>query len=90
MTFKQRRLLTYIAGYVRNHSGVSPTYDEIQKHLGLKTKSRITAMIVDLESQGLVRRVPTKARSIYPTQAGLALLRGDVTTAAAEMEARNG
>lgn len=90
MTLKQRKLLAYIAGYVRNNSGVSPTYDEMQQFLGLKSKSRITAMVVELEERRLIRRVAMKARSIYPTEAGLALLKGDLGTAAAELGVSNG
>ena len=86
MTRQQQTLLQYITRYLRSNLGRSPSYDEMRDAMGWASKSVVNRTLVDMESRGLIRRVAGKARSIYPTEAGLALLQGDLLLAAREME----
>ncbi len=90
MTNHQQSLLEYITDYLRANKGRSPSYDEMREEMGWASKSVINRTLVNMESQGLIRRVAGKARSIYPTEAGLALLQGDLLKFNRELEAQNG
>jgi repressor LexA len=64
MTERQREMLNYIAGYIDRNGGVSPSFDEMQAALGLKSKSGVHRLIVSLEKHGRIKRLPGQARSI--------------------------
>lgn len=90
MTPKMNQLLKYIAMYTRNNDGISPNYDEMKAALGLASKSGINRMLVEMESRGLLSRIPCKARSIYLTEKGISLIKGNISAAAYHAEAQNG
>lgn len=48
--------------------GASPSFDEIQQHLGLKTKSSVHRILSGLEERGHIRRERYRARSIALVQ----------------------
>lgn len=90
MTKHQQTLLEYITSYLRDNMGRSPSYTEMQSAMGWASKSVVNRTIIGMESRGLIRRVAGQARSIYPTEAGLALLQGDLLKFNRELEAQNG
>jgi SOS-response transcriptional repressor LexA len=63
MTPKQALLLAFIDMRVREH-GVSPSFEEMQRHLGLASKSGIHRLITGLEERGFIRRIPHRCRAI--------------------------
>lgn len=62
MTERQFKLLALITTFI-SERGFSPSYDEMKRALGLKSKSNIHALIVRLEERGHVRRT-RGARSV--------------------------
>ncbi|MEC7488450.1 MAG: transcriptional repressor LexA [Pseudomonadota bacterium] len=63
LTPKQHQLLTYIDNNLSSR-GVSPSYDEMKRELGLRSKSGIHRLILALEERGFIRRLPHKARAL--------------------------
>jgi len=55
-TEHQLEVLRFIAGYIETH-GYSPTYAEIGKAVGQKSKGRIHECISALEERGHLRRL---------------------------------
>ena len=47
----------------KDQAGVYPSYQEIADHIGVKSKSRICAIMSCLEERGAVRRIPGRARA---------------------------
>lgn len=66
LTKKQLGCLQFIEGYVAEHDGVSPSYEEIMHALGLHSKSGVHRLIKSLDERGMIRRLPDRARSIMP------------------------
>jgi repressor LexA len=64
LTRRQKDLLDFIAMYMSDHDGISPSFDEMKIALGVKSKSVIHNHLVALEKRGVVRRFPKCARSI--------------------------
>lgn len=62
MTPQQRKLLTFIEE--NTVDDVSPSYEEMRKGMGLKSKSGINRLIKGLERRGYITRMPNMARSI--------------------------
>ena len=56
LTEKQLHCLTFIDAEIRRSGGVSPSYDEIRTHLGLKSKSGAFRLVTALEERGFLRR----------------------------------
>lgn len=67
MTPGQRRALDFIRAYCAAR-GQSPSYEEIRRALGLSHKSRVHGLVVGLEAQGELTRVPGHARSLRPVE----------------------
>jgi repressor LexA len=63
MTARQRRILDYIRGTVRDR-GYPPTVREIGEAVGLSSSSSVHAQLGNLERRGLLRRDPTKPRAM--------------------------
>jgi len=63
LTNKQHRLLTYILDSLQNN-GVAPSFEEMKRALGLKSKSGIHRLMNSLEERGYLRRLPNKARAV--------------------------
>ena len=64
LTRTEATALEFIAGYIDDTGGISPSYNEIQQALGLSTKSRIGWLLDDLEHKGKLRRLGRRARAI--------------------------
>lgn len=63
MTPRQRRILEFIRGRVREH-GYPPTVREIGEAVGLTSSSSVHAQIANLQRKGLLRKDPAKPRAI--------------------------
>lgn len=63
LTPKQLELLLLLNEKL-DANGFGPSYEELAKTLGLKSKSNINRMIVALENRGFVRRLPGQSRAI--------------------------
>lgn len=63
LTPKQLELLLLLNEKL-DANGFGPSYEELAKALGLKSKSNINRMIVALENRGFVRRMPGRSRAI--------------------------
>lgn len=63
-TPRQLQLLRFIAGYQRQHGGISPSRAECSAALGFASKGAIQRMIGCLEERGLIRALPGRARAI--------------------------
>lgn len=77
MTESYPKILGYIKSYAAEHEGQSPSYEEMQAFLNAPTRNVVTRLIINLERKGLIRRIVGRARSIYLTDAGFAVLRGE-------------
>lgn len=44
--------------------GFCPSYEEMMQAVGLRSKSGINRMILELEERGYIRRIPARARAI--------------------------
>lgn len=64
LTHNQRKLLTYLNQYVRENEGVSPSFDEMCKAMGLRSKSGIHKILDGLEDRGFISRVKGLPRAI--------------------------
>jgi repressor LexA len=62
-TKKQKEAYDFIHAYIDEH-GISPTYDEIQEGMGLKSKSNVVEYVVQLKKRGWIDFIPNHARSI--------------------------
>lgn len=63
LTAHQRRVFEYLASFIAQQ-GIAPSYDQIQAHLGLKSKSSVHRVIHELEERGAIQRLPNRARAI--------------------------
>ncbi|MBP5216033.1 MAG: transcriptional repressor LexA [Alphaproteobacteria bacterium] len=63
LTEKQYNLLMYI-NKINRETGQCPSFDEMKKAIGLKSKSGIHALITSLEERNFIRRLPHKARAL--------------------------
>lgn len=60
---KQRTLLSLLDATMKTR-GVCPSYAEMQKSLGVKSKGCVHRLIVEMERRGHIRRLRNKARAI--------------------------
>lgn len=63
LTSKQKELLNYITEEI-NRTEVAPSFDEMKKHLGLKSKSGVHRLVKALEERGHIVRLAHRARAI--------------------------
>lgn len=64
MTPKQSALLDFVARYQRERRGVSPSFDEMAKAVGLKSKSGVHRLIEGLVERGAIVRLKNHARAL--------------------------
>lgn len=64
MTPRQRDALAFIVAYQQQHGGASPSYAEIARQLGLKSRSGAHLYVHRLVRAGHIRILPNSARSI--------------------------
>lgn len=60
MTRRQSQLLAFI----QSHDQYAPSYSEMAKALGLKSKSGIHRIVLALEAQGKIKRMAYRARTV--------------------------
>ncbi|MDC3080724.1 transcriptional repressor LexA [Paracoccaceae bacterium] len=63
LTKKQHELLLFLEERI-SISGVTPSFEEMKKKVGLKSKSGIHRLISGLEERGFIKKLPFKARAI--------------------------
>ena len=63
VTPRQRQILDYLCRYVDAH-GVPPTMAEIGKQFKLSSPASVHHILLGLESEGLIRRIPNVSRGI--------------------------
>lgn len=68
LTPHARVALVFIRSYMREHNGVSPSYNEIAKFLGIVSRSGVHRIVNELEKRGRVRRIPQHERSLIPVE----------------------
>lgn len=68
-TPRQAELLSYLRRHIGEH-GVAPTYEQMRRTLGLKSKNSIHVLISGLEQRGKIRRHPKLARAIEIIEPG--------------------
>ena len=63
LTRTERKVHDYLAQYFEAHR-LAPTYEEIQTHLNVASKSTVKQLIDSLETRGVIRRMPRRHRGI--------------------------
>ena len=63
LTPRQKKLFDFIKSYMKNKP-VAPTYEEMKSAAGLKSKSGVHKIVLNLEARGWLTRLPGKNRSI--------------------------
>lgn len=64
LTHRQAALLRYLTAWQEDGHGVSPSFEQMQRALNLKSKSGIHRLIVSLEERGYIERMRHRARAI--------------------------
>ena len=64
MTPRERQTLSFIEHYQAQHSGVSPTLQEIADGLGFKSRGNVQAFVNGLERQGYITKDASRSRGI--------------------------
>src|SRR5690349_8137102 len=67
LTRKQRELLQFIQERLAD-TCISPSFDEMEAALGLKSKTGVRRLITCLEERGFIRRLPHRARALEVTR----------------------
>jgi repressor LexA len=63
ITPKQVRILHFISGYIQSNK-LAPTIAEIGKHFGMRSSASVHQVLVALERNGLIKRIPNISRGI--------------------------
>ncbi len=63
LTKRQKQIYDFIKGYIKKH-GISPTFEEVKKHLHLKALSTISEHVDELIKKGFISKTGYGARSI--------------------------
>ena len=88
LTKKQTLVYNFIADFIKNHDGRSPSYRDICAGLGLSSVSAVAEHVDNLVKLGALRKIPGEARSLevvditYPE--ATALFKKTMTTASEE------
>lgn len=64
ITRRQAALLACVRKYAAAHHGATPSYQEIADALGLRSKSRVSALVGRLVARGYLHRIPKRARGL--------------------------
>lgn len=67
LTKQQLKLFRIIEEHIKK-DGVCPSFEEMKKLIGLKSKSGIHCLIRSLEERGFIHQIPNKARAIEITR----------------------
>ena len=60
----QAELLAFVENYQLEHSGASPSFEEMKQALGIASKSGVARLVYALEERGRLRRLPHRARAL--------------------------
>lgn len=63
MTPQMKKCYNYLSSYIAD-KGYSPSYNEIQEHLKLNSKSGVFRIVKSLEYRGKIKTTPYCSRSI--------------------------
>ena len=63
LTRKQKELFDYLTDYISKNS-ISPSFEEMNVAVNLKSKSGIHRLITSLEQRGFIKRLKHKARAM--------------------------
>lgn len=63
LTRRQKQLLDFIRSHIKRR-GYAPTLAEMGRHLGLGSVATVHKHLCQLESKGLVRRLPNRSRAL--------------------------
>ncbi|MEQ8226697.1 MAG: hypothetical protein RIA64_01325 [Rhodospirillales bacterium] len=64
LTEQQHRLLTFIKGYLSDHGGRGPSFEDMKAAMGLRSKAGVHRLLTGLETRGYIRRHHGLARAI--------------------------
>lgn len=64
LTTRQLSALNFIIDYQREYGGVSPSYNDLRKGLGITGTGQLQMLLGALEDRGFIRRLPRQARAI--------------------------
>ena len=64
LTQTEQKALDYIAGYIHDNGGISPTYREIMHCMGWRTKGQIGFLLNRLAEKGRLRRLSKRSRAL--------------------------
>lgn len=73
VTAKQLEILCFISNYIKKEQW-APTYSELCKGVGLRSKSTIHAHMQRIETKGLIEREKGSARAVRITEKGKKVL----------------
>jgi repressor LexA len=74
---RQRQILEYLRDHAREHA-YPPTVREIGSAVGLSSSSTVQNHLNALESKGLIRRDPSKSRTVEVVTVGAVPVRGNI------------
>ena len=74
ITRRQAALLACVRKYAAAHDGATPSYQEIADALGLRSKSRVSALVERLVARGYLHRIPKRARGLEVVEHSLSSL----------------
>lgn len=63
ITPKQQRILSFISGYIQSNK-LAPTIAEIGRQFGMRSSASVHQILVALEREKLITRVPNVSRGI--------------------------
>ena len=71
MTRRQKQVLDYLRGYMREH-GYGPSLEEIGRHLGVASLATVHKHLTNLQDKGFIKRAWNRSRSVemVPTRTG--------------------
>lgn len=90
MTDRQARLLAFIVDYKKRRGGVSPSYHEMARGVGVASKSGIHHMLERLEAGGHIARDRSRVRSIRVTEPAAVVTVADLRTAVGRLVEQEG
>ena len=64
LTPREKQLVDFISAYIAENGGIGPSYNEMCAGIGIKSKSSISRLVTQLESKGILARLPHRARCI--------------------------
>ncbi|HYK21069.1 MAG TPA: S24 family peptidase, partial [Pyrinomonadaceae bacterium] len=67
VTAKQRRVYEFIRGYIESNQE-PPTIAEIGRHFQMRSSASVHAILLALEREGLIKRIPNVSRGIEIVQ----------------------